>query len=123
MSQSPAYLQTKVIEVNSPSNNSFIDLSAPAYGLPERIYLYGLSSNTIIDNSCTGYQEFYDGSSGTQLFSFDIDAQGLPGFPWLKPFSSFMEEESHLLISSGLNLYFNEPTGNVSYCSLTVFYK
>ena len=123
MSQSPAYLQTKVIEVTTPSENSFIDLSAPAYGLPERIYLYGVSSNTIINDSCTGYQEFYDGSSGTQLLSFDINRQGFPQVAMLQPFSSFMEEESHILISSGLNLYFNEPTGNVLYCSITVFYK
>ena len=123
MSQSPAYLQTKVIEIDSPSKNSFIDLSVPAYGLPKRLYLYGLTLNTIIDVDCSGYQEFYDGGSGTPILSFDICKQIFPGLVVLKPFSAFMEEESHILISSGLNLYFNEPAGNVSYCSLTVFYK
>ena len=123
MSQSPAYLQTKVIEIDSPSNNSFIDLSAPAYGLPKNLHFYGLTSNTIIDGSCTGYQEFYDGGSGSALLSFDIHSDNFGLLHILRPFSSFMEEDSYLQILSGLNLYFNEPAGNVSYCSLTVFYK
>ena len=123
MSQSPAYLQTKVIEIDSPSKNSFINLSVPAYGLPERFYLYGVTGISIVNNNCTGYQEFRDGSSVTPLLSFDIGSHGFPDIPLLKPFSAFMEEDSHILISSGLNLYLDEPSGDVSYCSLTVFYK
>ena len=126
MSQSPAYIQTKVIALDGPSANSFIDLSGATYGLPKSISLYGISGVTKGVHSVNAdslYQEFYDGGSGDPIMVFDAMGPTLGAFLQnLLPFSSFMEEDSCIRVSDGLNIFFRSSR-TVAYSSFTVFYK
>jgi hypothetical protein len=126
MSQSPAYIQTKVIALDGPSTNSFIDISGATYGLPKSISLYGISGVTKgvhNVNSDSLYQEFYDGGSGSPIMVFDAMGPTLGEYIQnLLPFSSFMEEDSCIRVSDGLNIFFRSST-TVAYSSFTVFYK
>lgn len=125
MSQYPAYIETKVISFDNPSTNSFIDLSQAIYGLPRSISLYGISGviKSPEVNSVSVYQEFYDGNSGDAIMVFD--AQSPPFHPFLDvlmPYSSFMEDDSSIRISDGLNVFFRSAS-SIPYSSFTVFYK
>lgn len=127
MSQSPAYIQTKVIALDGPSTNSFIDLSGATYGLPKSISLYGIAGVTRGNHSVSSdslYQEFYDGGSGSAIMAFDAMGPTLAGsgINILVPYSSFMEEDSCIRVSEGLNIFFRSST-TVAYSSFTVFYK
>tara|TARA_R100000152_G_C6739119_1_gene163013 strand:+ start:220 stop:600 length:381 start_codon:yes stop_codon:yes gene_type:complete len=126
MSQSPAYLQSKVISIDGPSANTFIDLSESTYGLPELISLYGIFGVTKGDysgNSVSLYQEFYDGGSGDAIVVFDAMSSTLGSVvDSLIPYSSFMEEDSCIRVSKGLNVFFRSSS-TVTYSSFTVFYK
>lgn len=109
MSQSPAYLQSKVISIDGPSQNTFIDLSEPTYGLPKLISLYGIfgvTKGNHSGNSVSLYQEFYDGGSGDAIVVFDAMGPTLgSAIDFLMPYSSFMEEDSCIRVSKGLNVF------------------
>lgn len=127
MSQFPAYIQTKVIALDGPSTNSFIDLSGATYGLPKSISLYGIAGVTRGNHSVNSdslYQEFYDGGSGSAIMVFDAMGPTLGAVPIniLVPYSSFMEEDSCIRVREGLNIFFRSST-TVAYSSFTVFYK
>jgi hypothetical protein len=124
MAQSPAYLQTKIIELDGPVRNTFIDLSSPTYGLPKSIALYGISGvSKVSATSRKCYQEFYDGGSGDPILVFEAQDQIFTFVDILMPYSSFMEDDSSIRIVNGLNVYFQSTDATIPYSSFTVFYK
>ena len=120
MSDSFSYAQTKVISLDDPDENAWIDLTDS--GLSESLHLFGIWGTIHFDTTNDATLAFHDGSSGDAILNFAVANTALTGTAL--PFICMLEDDAYIRISEGLNMYVAESgSAEISNITITVIYQ